>query len=123
MVIVEAGDANASELQIDDVRLWNHEMATGLADGDGLLRRSRAQTYQRLNLDWEAFEMGAALPAREKAMQTCAEPFTCSGVYTDRWVGPRAMFPVYVPFGGLHLRLAGGRRACRAAATPSPLAG
>jgi len=97
-VVVEAGDANTSALQIDDVRVWNHEMATGLADADGLLRRSRAQTYQRLNLEWEAFETGAALPAREKALQTCSEPIACSGVHADRWVGPRAMIPVYVPF-------------------------
>lgn len=97
-VVLEAGGSNTSALQIDDVRVWNHEMATGLADADGLLRRSRAQTYQRLNLDWEAFETGAALPAREKVLQTCSEPITCSGVHADRWVGPRAMIPVYVPF-------------------------
>ena len=97
-VVVEASASNTSALQIDDVRVWNHEMATGLVDGNGLQRRSRAQTYQRLNLDWEAFETGAALPAREHARQTCSEPVTCSGVHADRWVGPRAMIPVYVPF-------------------------
>ena len=97
-VVVEAGDSNTSALQIDDVRVWNHEMATGLADADGLLRRSRAQTYQRLNLEWEAIEAGAALPARERTLQTCSDPFTCPGVHGDRWVGPRAMIPVYVPF-------------------------
>ncbi len=97
-VVIEADSANSSALQIDDVRVWNHEMATGLADADGLLRRSRALTYQRLNLDREAIETGAALPAREKSLQTCAEPFACSGVHGDGWVGPRAMIPVYVPF-------------------------
>lgn len=97
-VVVEADSANTSALQIDDVRVWNHEMATGLADTGGLLRRSRAGTYQRLNLDWEAIETGAALSAREKTLQVCAEPFACSGVHGDRWVGPRAMIPVYVPF-------------------------
>jgi hypothetical protein len=98
LVVIEGSAANTAAFQIDDVRLWNHEMATGLADADGLLRRSRAQTYQRLNRDWEAIETGAALPAREHARQTCAEPGTCSGVYGDRWAGPRAMIPVYVPF-------------------------
>jgi hypothetical protein len=97
-VIVEAGGANSSAVQIDDVRVWNHEMATGLADSEGVLRRSRAQTYQRLNLEWDAIETGTALPARETTRQTCSEPIACSGVHSDRWVGPRAMIPVYVPF-------------------------
>ena len=97
-VVLEAGGSNTSALQIDDVRIWNHEMATGFADGDGVLRRSRAQTWQRLNLEWEAFETGAALPAREGTLQTCSEAIACSGVSADRWAGPRAMIPVYVPF-------------------------
>lgn len=95
---VEADRTNRADLVIDDLRLWNHLMATGIVDEDGILRRSRSLAYRTLNEEWERFETGLAVPAANSVQQKCEVSSECPGAYDDRWIGRNAAVPLYVPY-------------------------
>jgi hypothetical protein len=89
---------NTSPVVIDDVRLFNHLMATGISDLDGCLRRSRSLAYTRCNREWELYERGAAVPAHEEVRTNPLTSARCSGIYPDGWTGKESVVPVHVPF-------------------------
>lgn len=89
---------NRSPVQVAEVRLWNHVMATGVVDEDGRPRRSRVFAYQSPNQAWNCVERGEALPAAYATASTAESCTDCSGLFEDGWVGQTSVLPVYVPF-------------------------